>query len=366
MQERLSDKELEIYSRQIVLADIGYDGQLKLRNARVAIVGLGGLGNLLALKLTAMGIGYLRIVDRDIVSRSDLHRQYLYDVDAVGLPKVEAAYNKLGRLNPDVSIDPLPESLCFANAKEVAAGIDVILDGLDRPEPRYLLSRTCYAHNIPYIFGAAIEAYGNVSSFVPGRTACFECFMPGLKDDDLPKCGVVGVHPSILGIVTAIQVSEAVNIFVGKKPKLLDKLLYIDLREMEFHTLNLSQSKSCPVCGDASQTEPEPLSENLVEETCARDGNRNFIVSPARRVEIDFDQLRQVLNELGHPILRAGMLGITFEQTKGIITSILKSGVIIAQVPPELEKIQKSDILAIYKSILIERIGISAEALPKA
>ncbi|UCF94257.1 MAG: HesA/MoeB/ThiF family protein, partial [Desulfobacterales bacterium] len=167
MKTELTDSELEIYSRQIVLADIGYDGQLKLRNASACLIGVGGLGAPIALKLVGMGIGNLRLVDRDIVSRSDLHRQYLYDADTVGQPKVEAAWHKLSRLNPDVKIDPVPESLNSINAREVIGGVDVVLDGLDRPEPRYLVNRTCNDLRIPYIFGAAIEAFGNVSTLLP-------------------------------------------------------------------------------------------------------------------------------------------------------------------------------------------------------
>ena len=209
MREELTDEELDIYSRQIVLADIGYDGQLKLRDAKVCLVGVGGLGSPVALKLAGMGVGYLRMIDRDIASRSDLHRQHLYDADSIGLPKVEVAFQKLSRLNPDVTLDPVPESLNSVNAEQLLSGMDLVIDGLDRPEPRYILNRTCNKLKIPYIFGAAIEAFGNVSTILPGQTFCLECFMPGLKDEDLPVCGVVGVHPSILGIVSSAQVSEA-------------------------------------------------------------------------------------------------------------------------------------------------------------
>ena len=158
MKQELTDAELETYSRQIALEDIDYDGQLKLRNGKACIIGLGGLGSLIAPKLVGMGIGYLRIVDRDIVSRSDLHRQHLYDVDSIGRPKVEVALRKLSRLNPDVELDPFPESLNLTNASELIGGVDVILDGLDSPEPRYLVNRTCNKLKIPYVFGAAIEA----------------------------------------------------------------------------------------------------------------------------------------------------------------------------------------------------------------
>ncbi len=132
MRKELTDEELETYSRQIVLSDIGYDGQLKLRNARVCLVGVGGLGSPVALKLVGMGIGFLRVIDRDIVSRSDLHRKYLDDIDSIGIPKVEVLFQKLSRLNPDVTLDPVPESLNSINAEELLADMDVIIDGLDR------------------------------------------------------------------------------------------------------------------------------------------------------------------------------------------------------------------------------------------
>ena len=110
---------------------------------------------------------YLRFVDRDIVSRSDLHRQHLYDAESLGRPKVEVAFNKLSRLNPDVALEPVPESLNSANAEELIAGMDVVIDGLDRPEPRYIVNRVCNKLKIPYVFGAAIEAFGNVSTILP-------------------------------------------------------------------------------------------------------------------------------------------------------------------------------------------------------
>jgi adenylyltransferase/sulfurtransferase len=362
--KKLSESELEIYSRQIVLADIGYEGQLKLRDARACLIGMGGLGSLMAFNLVAMGIGYLRIVDRDIVSRSDLHRQYLYDVDAVGLPKVEAALTKLSRLNPSVKIDPIPESLNSINADQIIKGSGVVLDGLDRPEPRYIVNRTCYKHKIPYIFGAAIEAFGNVTTLVPGQSLCLECFMPGLTEDDLPKCGVVGVHPSVLGIITAVQVSEAVRILTVQEPKLINKLLYVDLREMEFQTLNLAAMEDCPVCGTRPKGRPSPIADELFEESCARDGRRNFIISPKQKIEIDVDSLEVTLNKKGYRRKTSGSFGMTFEQSKDVTVSILKSGIMIVQTSPQLEGDLKRDILEIYSSILVGDLGLSSDIVP--
>ena len=364
MRTELTDEELETYSRQIVLADIGYEGQLKLRNARVCLVGAGGLGSPVALKLTGMGIGFLRVVDRDIVSRSDLHRQYLYDADSIGIPKVEVLFQKLSRLNPDVGLDPVPESLNAVNAEELLAGMDVVIDGLDRPEPRYIVNRTCNRLKIPYIFGAAIEAFGNVSTILPGRTFCLECFMPGLHDEDLPVCGVVGVHPSILGIISAVQVSEAVGVITGRGPKLSNKLLYVDLREFEFNILDIPAMDSCKVCGSQPNGAPQSIRDSFFEETCARDGRRNFVVSPLKRVAIDLGQLAAVIERQALKIKRIGDYGITFESPDGMTVCILKSAIMIVQTPPLLENTFKTQVLAIYRSVLIDGLGLPEDILP--
>ena len=367
MKTELSDQELETYSRQVVLADIGYDGQLKLRNAKVCLIGVGGLGAPIALKLAGMGVGYLRIVDRDIVSRSDLHRQHLYDAQCVGQPKVEVAWHKLSRLNPDVELDPVPESLNSINAEELVAGMDVVIDGLDRPEPRYIVNRTCNRLNIPYVFGAAIEAFGNVSTLLPGQTFCLECFMPGLKDEDLPACGVVGVHPSVLGIVSSVQVSEAARVIMGQQPKLFNKLFYIDLREFEFNILDIPALDTCKVCGTNPPAPPEEIKDRLFEETCARDGRRNFILAPNQRISIDIKKLDKFIKKRGFKVIASGRFGITFQKSKEITACVLKSGIMNAQTPPHVEEDDKikDEIFDIYKAILVEGLGFSDKILPE-
>ena len=365
MHKELTDEELETYSRQIVLADIGYDGQLKLKNARVCLIGAGGLGSPVALKLVGMGIGFLRVVDRDIVSRSDLHRQYLYDVDSIGMPKVEVLDRKLSRLNPDVTLDPVPESLNSINAEELLTGMDVIIDGLDRPEPRYIVNRTCNKLKIPYVFGAAIEAFGNVSTILPGQTFCLECFMSGLQDEDLPACGVVGVHPAVLGIVSSVQVSEAVRVLTGKQPKLYNKLMYVDLREFEFNILDIPMLESCKVCGTNPDGTPPSVEDRFFEETCARDGRRNFVISPKKRLDIDMHQLATMIEKQGLGIKISGRLGITFEKSDTITACLLKGGIMIAQTPPRLEDDFKTDVLEIYRSILVDGLGLSKGILPE-
>jgi adenylyltransferase/sulfurtransferase len=365
MSKKLTDHEMETYSRQIVLADIGYDGQLKLRNAKACLVGVGGLGSPIATQLVGMGIGYLRIVDRDIVSRSDLHRQHLYDADCMGLPKVEIAQQKLSKLNPDVKLDPIPESLNSINAEELIGGMDVVIDGLDRPEPRYLVNRICNKFKIPYVFGAAIEAFGNASTLMPGQTFCLECFMPGLKDEDLPVCGVVGVHPSVIGMVSSVQVSEAVRIIIGQKPKLYNKLLYIDLREFEFNVLEMQSVDSCRVCGAHPEGLLEEIKDRLFEETCARDGRRNFVLSPNRRINIDLGKLEKHLKKNRFTIQSTGKLGTTFNPSRDIQACILKSGIMIAQTPPETKEDIKYKVFDTYRSILVDGLGFSLDMIPE-
>ncbi len=365
MRKELTDQELDTYSRQIVLADIGYDGQLKLRNAKVCLIGVGGLGSPVALKLVGMGIGHLRFVDRDIVSRSDLHRQHLYDAESLGRPKVEVAFEKLSRLNPDVTLEPIPESLNSGNAEALISGMDLVIDGLDRPEPRYIVNRICNKLKIPYVFGAAIEAFGNVSTILPGQTFCLECFMPDLKDEDLPVCGLVGVHPSAIGIVSAVQVYEAARVLMGQEPKLYNKLLYVDLREFEFNILDIASLESCKVCGTKPDGEPMAVTDRFFEETCARDGRRNFVISPVKRIDLDMDQLGRAIKERGLPIKAAGRLGITFEKSEQLTACILKSGIMIAQTPPQLERNFKTEVMDTWKSILIDGMGFPADIAPE-
>jgi molybdopterin/thiamine biosynthesis adenylyltransferase len=366
MKSGLSDSELETYARQIVLKDIGCDGQLRLRNSTACVLGLGGLGSKIALQLVGMGIGHLRIVDRDIVSRVDLHRQYLYDTESIGRPKVEVAFKKLKLLNPDTELIVFPESLNSTNAAEIIAGADIVLDGLDRPESRYLVNRTCFKYGVPYVFGAAIQAYGSVSTIVPGQTFCLECFRPGRRNDDSLKAAVVGVDPSVLGIVTSVQVSEAVRLLTHRQPNLLNKLMHIDLSDLSFQIITGSRQEKCSVCGTDPMDLPEPFSERYIEETRAKDGSKSFVISPKRRIEIDLDKLKKILKETGFRITDVGVFGTTAERSADVKICILKTGTMVAQATPLARGSTRDDLLAIYKSVLVAGFNLPEDIIPKA
>jgi molybdopterin/thiamine biosynthesis adenylyltransferase len=364
MRRELSDEELHTYSRQVVLADIGYDGQLALRKASVCLIGVGGLGSPIALKLVGMGIGTLRFVDRDVVSRTDLHRQHLYDVDSIGRPKVEVALKRLSRLNPDVVLEPVPEALNSQNAEDLISDMDIVIDGLDRIETRYIVNRTCYRLKIPYVFGAVTASYGNVSTLIPDQTFCLECFMSDLKNEDIPSCGVIGVHPSVVGMIASLQVSEAIRVLTGKKPKLFNKLLYVDLQELEFNILDIPRLDSCKVCGKRPDSMPETVPDKWFEESCARDGRRTFSISPKKRIDINLGQLGKMIKAKGLPIKSTGEFGVSFEHPQGITACILKSGIMVAQTPPQLADDIAHEVLDIYKSILVDAMGMNKDILP--
>lgn len=361
---RLSNEELELYSRQLVLDEIGYEGQLKLREGRILLAGAGGLGSPIALQLVAMGVGYLRIVDRDVVSMSDLHRQYLYDVNSVGLPKVEVAASKLSTLNPKVEIDPIPISIKSWNVKDLVKDVEVVIDGLDSIEARYLINRACVREEIPYVYGGAVETHGNVSTIIPGETPCLECFNPNLRDRDLPKCAIVGVYTPVLGVTASIEVSEAVRILTGKGPKLAGKLLYIDASELFFDEVSIAKYERCPVCG-RSPKEPTPLGEELVEEQCSRNGKRTIIVTPKRWLNINLEEALDKLNRLGYLMERRGRFGLTSKNEEGIAISLLKTGVAIFQIPKMSRSLEvRNEVVALYKELLVDELKIPAEALP--
>ncbi len=279
---KLTDEEFERYSRQIVLSYIGYEGQELLREARVCLLGLGGLGSPIALQMAAMGTGYMRIIDRDIVSRSDLHRQYLYDESCIGLPKVEAAAERLTALNSDVKIDPIATSITPSNVEELIGEVDLVVDGLDTLGARYILNRAAVKLKTPYVFGAAIETFGNVSTIIPGETACLECFYSGLRDEDVERCAVVGVYTPLLDAVSSIEVSEAVRILLNKEPRLKNRLMFVDLDSLSFDVVELSRNSQCPTCGEDGVERPQPI-EKAVNGVCGRDGRGVFIINTSEK-----------------------------------------------------------------------------------
>ena len=233
-------------------------------------------------------------------------------------------------------MEPLPLSVNQTNAEDIVRGMDVVVDGLDSMKARYAINRACIKLGVPYVFGAAITTTGNLSTIVPAETACLECFYGSLDDKKLPKCGVVGVHPSLVNIIASLEISEAIRILTGKQPRLANKLLNFDLDELEFNVINLSKVNCCPVCGSHPSRSPVSLKHELVAEICGRKGKKVFVIVPEESLDINLVELNSYLTKKGFSIKVEGKLGLTFN-LKDVKASVLKSGVTI------LEGVKKKD-----------------------
>ena len=342
----LSEKELDRYSRQVMLQEIGYQGQLKLKQARVCVVGVGGLGNPITTRLAAMGVGKIRIVDRDVIELSNLHRQTMFNEDDVGQVKVETAAKKLRKLNDDIIIEELPVSINDYTALDAVDGCDVVIDALDSVNARYSLNKACIEKKIPFVTGAAVGVTGQTFTIIPNESACYHCLFPALDEDSMPTCSIEGVHPSILSIIGGIEVSEAVKIITEKKPSLQDRVLHVDLENLIFNFTKVSKVEECSVCGSGRKQE-KAKEELILEELCGRNkGKRTFSITPTYFVDLNVDKITSVGKEKGFTVENLGDLGLSL-RTNELSVSFMKrgSGVIVGAKTEE-------EAISLYKSLL--------------
>jgi len=342
----LSEKELDRYSRQVMLEEIGYQGQLKLKQAKVCVVGIGGLGNPIVTRLAAMGVGKIRIVDRDVIELSNLHRQTMFNEDDVGQVKVETAAKKLRKLNADIIIEELPVSINDYTALDVVGGCDVVIDALDSVNARYSLNKACIEKKIPFVTGAAVGVTGQSFTILPNETACYHCLFPALDEDSMPTCSIEGVHPSILSIIGGIEVSEAVKIITGKEPSLKDKVLHVDLENLIFNFTKVSSVQECSVCGSGKKQD-KPKEELILEELCGRNrGKRTFSVTPTYPVALNVDDITSIAKERGFIVENLGDLGISMK-TNDVSVSFMKSGSAVLVGPKD-----EQEATSLYKDLL--------------
>ncbi|KAF6245799.1 ThiF family adenylyltransferase [Nitrosopumilus sp. b2] len=344
--QELSKKELDKFSRQVMLEEIGYNGQIKLKNSKICVVGTGGLGNPITSRLAAMGVGTLRIVDRDVIELSNLHRQTMFDEDDVGQVKVEVAAKKLQKLNPDCKIEALAVSVNDYTALEVVEGCDVVVDALDSVNARYALNKACVKFGIPFVTGAAVGVSGQIFTILPGTSACYHCMFPALDEDAMPTCSIEGVHPSILSIVGGIEVAEAVKVVMGKKPSLSDKILHVDIENLDFTSTRTFRAEECPVCG-TGKSEEVVKEELLLEELCGRNrGKRTFSITPTYTFDLDVESVTNIAKEKGFLVENQGELGLSL-RTNDMSVSFMKKGSAVVVGPKD-----EADAILLYKSLL--------------
>lgn len=344
--DELSPKELDKFSRQVMLEEIGYQGQLKLKNAKVCVVGTGGLGNPITSRLAAMGVGTLRIVDRDVIELSNLHRQTMFDEDDVGQVKVEVAAKKLQKLNPDCEIEALAVSVNDYTALEVVEGCDVVIDALDSVNARYALNKACVKFGIPFVTGAAVGVSGQAFTVLPKESACYYCMFPSLDEDTMPTCSIEGVHPSILSLVGGIEVAEAVKIILGKTPSLSQRILHIDLENLDFNSTRTFRADECPICG-TGKLEVVQKEELILEELCGRNrGKRTYSITPTQTFDLDVDGVTNIAKEKGFIVENQGDLGLSM-RTNELSVSFMKKGSAVVVGPKD-----ESEAIALYKSLV--------------
>jgi len=294
MSTSLSTTELLRYARHLTLPGVGREGQMRLRSARVLVVGAGGLGSPAALYLAAAGIGTLGLVDFDRVDVSNLQRQILHGTGSVGRPKVESAVERLADLNPEVRVVPIEERLAAANAQDIIGQFDLVVDGTDNFPTRYLVNDVCVWLGKPLVYGSIFRFEGQASVFHAAQGPCYRCLYAEPPPPNLvPSCaegGVLGVLPGVIG---SLQALEAIKLVLGAGESLIGRLLVFDALGLSFRQLALRKDPDCPVCGPRP-TITEPIDYEAFCGIGGQDAPGNDEISAA--------QLSELLERGGAPV----------------------------------------------------------------
>jgi molybdopterin-synthase adenylyltransferase len=240
----LTPSERERYDRQIMIGEIGEEGQKKLKRSRVVIAGGGGLGSPIAIYLAAAGIGMIRMIDHDQVALSNLNRQILHWEEDIGRKKVDSASSKLKKLNSTVNIEAMAETITESNVSRLVEGCDVIVDAMDNLPTRYLLNRCAMKKKLPFFHGAVHGFEGRTMTILPGETACLRCLYRGPVPQE--KFPVIGVAPAVIG---CLQATEVIKYLVGAGNLLTNRLLIYDGLKMVFNEFTVNRNPDCDHCG---------------------------------------------------------------------------------------------------------------------
>jgi len=295
----LSKEEILRYSRHLIIPEIALDGQLKLKNSKVLLVGAGGLGSPLALYLAAAGIGRIGIVDFDVVDYTNLQRQVIHSTNDVGRKKLDSAIESIAALNPEVQVDRFDAALTSENALEILRGYDVIVDGTDNFPTRYLVNDACVLLKKPNVYGSIFRFEGQATVFAYPGGPCYRCLYPEPPPPGLvPSCaegGVLGVLPGLIGLV---QATETVKLLTGVGKPLVGRLLLYDALGMTFRELKLKRDPECPVCGD------QPTIHELIDyqEFCGVPGHAAASAQGPAELQIDVRQLKAKI-DAGEPFV---------------------------------------------------------------
>ena len=245
----LNTQQLERYKRNILLDGVGQQGQEKLLQARVLVVGSGGLGSPAAYYLAAAGVGHIGLVDGDRVDLSNLQRQILHSTNDLGHLKVESGRDKLTALNPDVTVTGFSDWLGENNCLDIIKRFDLVVDGTDNFATRFLINQACVQQRKPYIFGGVLGFTGQVMTILPGKGPCLACIFREMPPETAPSCSNIGVLGAVPGMIGAAEAAEAVKVILGIGEPLVGRLLTYDALSMGFYNIEIGRDPACPVCG---------------------------------------------------------------------------------------------------------------------
>lgn len=346
------NKMSERYSRQILFEPIGAQGQARLRESRVVVIGCGALGSSHVEMLARAGVGHLRIVDRDFVEESNLHRQTMFTERDAGarLPKAIAAAQRVAEINADVKAEPIVADVNRFNVEELIRDAALVLDGTDNFQTRYLINDACVKGDVNWIYGAAVSSYGVTMTIRPRVTPCLRCIFAEMpQPGSAPTCDTAGVIMPIISIVAAVQVAEALKLLARRTEDLHNSLMQFDVWRNEWRKLRLgAPSAECPTCAlnrfDALESEAAEFAATL----CGRDAVQ---INPARtgaageRREVDLDELARRLETVGEVRVNPYLLRVQIEAYE---LSVFRDGRAI---------IRGTDDVSIARSVYARYIG---------
>jgi adenylyltransferase/sulfurtransferase len=292
----------EKYSRQILFEPIGPDGQRKLLGSRVAVIGCGALGAVQVEALARAGVGFLRLADRDFVEESNLQRQIMFEEqDAVErLPKALACRQRVKRINSDITIEAVVAHVDHTNIEEIIQDVDLVLDGTDNFEARFLINDACVKNEKPWVYGAAVGAYGLTMTVIPHRTPCLRCVLEKLPPPgSSPTCDTAGVVLPIIFTIAAIQVTEAIKVLTGQWDRLHGTLTHVDMWEGTFHQTRLAGLLEKTDCRTCNQGQYEFLDAKVRQLASGLCGRHAVYITQSQRVSIDLPSLAERLNAVG-------------------------------------------------------------------
>jgi adenylyltransferase/sulfurtransferase len=326
----------ERYSRQILFPGIGKEGQRRLAASHAVLIGCGALGAMHAEMLARAGVGRLRLIDRDFIEASNLHRQIAYSERDVEerLPKAVAAAAHINRINSEVQVQPIVKDVNYSNIEDLIRDADIVLDGADNFEVRFLLNDAAVKLGKPWVYGAAVGAYGVQMTVIPNQTPCLRCvFLEMPPPGTSPTCDTAGVILPIIATVSAYQVTEAIKILTGQFDKLHRSLLQFDLWQSQFTRLNLrDRMADCPTCQQRKFEFLTAQGGQLVTTLCGRNAVQ---ITPAVPHQIDFAELADQLRDVGEVSYNRYLLKLktaeheitVFKDARGVIKGTDDPGV---------------------------------------